>query len=134
MILELAWSTHSHFSAEDLYQWARKRDASASRATVYRTLSLLVEGRFLSGLDGGRGQMLYEHILGHHHHDHMICLDCGKILEFRSEAIEHLQEEVATSKRFQMVNHTLTLEGYCAQCAREHPESVHLEDQAEAGS
>ncbi len=119
LILDLAWSTHEHFSAEDLYAWARKRDARASRATVYRTLALLVEGGFLAPLDGGKGQMLYEHILGHHHHDHMICLLCGRILEFRSPEIERFQEEEARRRGFQVVGHTLTLEGYCARCQRQ---------------
>lgn len=119
LILELAWSTHDHFTAEDLYGWARQRDVRASRATVYRTLNLLVEGGFLAPLDGGQGQMLYEHILGHHHHDHMICLACGRILEFRSEEIERIQEEEARRRGFQVVDHTLTLEGYCARCRRQ---------------
>ncbi|KAA3610826.1 MAG: transcriptional repressor [Planctomycetota bacterium] len=120
-ILSLAWSTHEHFSAEELYAWAKERDASTSRATVYRTLALLVEGGFLSPLDSGRGQLLYEHILGHHHHDHMICLQCGKILEFRCEAIEQLQLEEAKRRRFHLVNHSLTLEGYCGSCLKENP-------------
>ena len=130
-ILELAWSTHSHFTADQLFLWARERDSSASRATVYRTLGLLVEGGFIAALDGGRGQMLYEHILGHHHHDHMICLDCEKIIEFRSEAIESLQEEAAQQKRFHMVSHTLTLEGYCSNCWRKRETSTEPAESAE---
>lgn len=117
-ILKLAWSTHGHFTAEELVQWARDEDASLSRATVYRTIGLLVGGGFLAALDGGRGQMLYEHILGHDHHDHMICMECGKIIEFRNDEIEALQREIAASRNFHLVQHTLTLEGYCAACAR----------------
>ncbi|TAH38639.1 MAG: transcriptional repressor [Planctomycetota bacterium] len=119
LILELAWSTHRHYSAEELYAWAKTRDASVSRATVYRTLALLVDGHFVSELDSGRGQMLYEHILGHHHHDHMICLGCGKIIEFRCEAIEELQRQEAAKRHFHVASHTLNLVGYCASCARE---------------
>jgi len=115
-ILSAAWATHEHFSAEQLYGWLRDGGSKASRATVYRSLSLLVEGGFLSALDSGKGQMLYEHILGHSHHDHMICLKCGKILEFRCEEIEEMQHSVAAKHRFQLLQHTLTLEGYCAAC------------------
>jgi len=117
-ILLAAWATHEHFSAEDLYSQLRQAGSRASRATVYRTLGLLVEGGFLAALDGGQGQMLYEHILGHQHHDHMICLGCGKILEFRCGDIETLQEEQARQFGFRVVNHTLILEGYCALCQR----------------
>ncbi len=116
MVLELAWSTHGHFTAEQMYGWVRERGSGASRATVYRTLSLLVEGDFLSALERGHGQVLYEHILGHQHHDHMICLDCGLIMEFHNESIERLQEEVAREHAFELSSHSLTLEGHCANC------------------
>lgn len=115
-ILELAWGTHEHFGAEEMFAWASARDASVSRATVYRTLGLLVEGGFLATLDRGHGQTLYEHILGHRHHDHMVCLGCGKILEFLCEEIERLQEETAARHHFHVTRHTLRLEGYCARC------------------
>lgn len=116
-ILLLAWGTHEHFTAEAMDAWVRARDASVSRATVYRTLGLLVEGGFLATIDRGHGQTLYEHILGHSHHDHMLCLDCGRILEFRSEEIERLQEEMAARHHFKLLRHTLRLEGRCARCA-----------------
>lgn len=115
-ILEQAWSTHAHFTAEEMYGWVRARDASVSRATVYRTLGLLVEGGFLATLDRGHGQTLYEHILGHAHHDHMVCTGCGRILEFVDEEIERLQREVASRHRFTITGHTLRLEGRCARC------------------
>lgn len=115
-VLLLAWSTHDHFTAEEMYSWVRKKGGQASRATVYRTLGLLVEGGFLSALERGQGQILYEHILGHQHHDHMICLSCGKIIEFRNAEIERLQEEECARSGFLMVHHSLTLEGYCGTC------------------
>lgn len=118
LILELAWAIGRHFSAEALYARARARDATVSRATVYRTLALLYSAGFLSGLDSGRGEMLYEHILGHHHHDHMICLRCGQIIEFHSEVIERIQLEEAARRRFRVESHTLNLVGTCASCAR----------------
>lgn len=115
-ILLLAWGTHEHFTADAMVEWARARDASVSRATVYRTLSLLVEGGFLATIERGHGQTLYEHILGHSHHDHMVCVTCGRILEFRSEEIERLQDEVAARHHFRLLRHTLRLEGECSRC------------------
>lgn len=115
-ILLLAWDTHEHFSADEIFGWVKSQDATASRATVYRTLSLLVEGGFLAGFQDGRGMTLYEHILGHTHHDHMVCLRCGRIIEFRNKLIEEQQEAIAAKHRFQLVRHELRLEGYCPQC------------------
>lgn len=115
-ILMLAWDTHEHFSADEVLGWVREQDAAASRATVYRTLALLVEGGFLASLTDARGMTLYEHILGHSHHDHMVCLDCGRIIEFRNAVIEAQQEEVARKHRFTLVRHELRLEGYCGTC------------------
>lgn len=115
-ILELAWGTHDHFTAEDMYSWARAIDASVSRATVYRTLGLMVEGGFLATIERGHGQTLYEHILGHRHHDHMMCLQCGAIIEFVNDEIERLQEAVAAKHSFTLTRHTLRLEGRCARC------------------
>ena len=117
-IFERAFDTHKHFTAEMLYAWLREEDGKVSRATVYRTLGLLVEGGFLESLDIGQGELRYEHVLGHRHHDHMVCLDCGKIEEFADARIEALQEEACQDKGFTMVSHNLRLFGYCRACAR----------------
>ncbi|MEM7309547.1 MAG: Fur family transcriptional regulator [Planctomycetota bacterium] len=117
-IFERAFDTHQHFTAEDLYEWLREEDGAVSRATVYRTLSVLVEGGFLESLDVGKGELRYEHVLGHRHHDHMVCLSCGKIEEFYDERIERLQEEASSQKGFRMVSHNLRLFGYCRTCSR----------------
>ena len=118
-IFDRAFGTHEHFSAERLYEWLKKEPGpKVSRATVYRTLALLLEGEFLSALDAGQGELVYEHVLGHHHHDHMLCLDCGRIEEFSDERIEELQREACRKKGFLLVSHDLRLRGYCRGCAR----------------
>ncbi len=118
-IFERAFGTHQHFTADTLYGWLKEeKGASVSRATVYRTLGLLVEGGFLESLDTGRGELLYEHVLGHRHHDHMVCLDCGRIEEFYEERIEELQKAACKKKGFRMVSHNLRLFGYCRSCSR----------------
>ena len=118
-IFDRAFETHEHFSAETLYRWMREEEGPAvSRATVYRTLGLLVEGGFIQSLDVGRGELVYEHTLGHRHHDHMVCLDCGRIEEFHDERIEELQREAAARKGFSVVDHDHRLLGYCRACAR----------------
>lgn len=118
-IFDRAFETHDHFSAERMYDWLREEPGShVSRATVYRTLALLLEGGFIEALDAGRGELVYEHVLGHAHHDHMVCLDCGKIEEFHDERIEELQLEACRKKGFQLVSHDLRLRGYCRACAQ----------------
>ena len=114
-----AFATHDHFSAERLYDWLRDEPGPrVSRATVYRTLGLLLEGSFLAAFDAGAGELVYEHVLGHHHHDHMLCLGCGRIEEFHDERIEELQLEACRRKGFELVSHDLRLRGYCRSCAR----------------
>ncbi len=117
-ILDRAFATHEHFSADELYAWLTAEPGPrVSRATVYRTLALLQEGGFVEGLDAGRGELVYEHVLGHAHHDHLLCLACGKIEEFHDQRIEALQEEAASKKGFVLVSHDLRLRGYCRGCA-----------------
>jgi Fur family ferric uptake transcriptional regulator len=117
-ILDRAFATHEHFSAEALYAWLRDEPGPAvSRATVYRTLALLQEGGFVEALDAGRGELVYEHVLGHQHHDHLLCLSCGRIEEFHDPRIEALQAQAARRKGFVLVDHDLRLRGYCKACA-----------------
>jgi Fur family ferric uptake transcriptional regulator len=139
-IFERAFATHEHFSAERLYEWLRAEDGpKVSRATVYRTLALLVEGGFVNSLDVGRGELVYEHVLGHRHHDHMVCLECGRIEEFHDERIEALQQEACARKGFQLVSHSHRLVGTCRACSRrgraegEDARAAHHEGAAPSG-
>lgn len=117
-IFERAFDTHQHFTAEELFGWIQAETGRASRATIYRTLALLVEGGFLESLDVGAGELRYEHVLGHRHHDHMVCNECGRIEEFVDERIEALQEEACRAKGFEMSSHNLRIFGWCRACAR----------------
>jgi len=128
-IFDRVFATHEHFSAEALVGWLeREPGPRASRATVYRTLGLLLAGKFLSALDAGKGELVYEHVLGHMHHDHMLCLECGKIEEFHDEKIEELQLAACRKKGFELVTHDLRLRGYCRACARRRSLSASARD------
>jgi Fur family ferric uptake transcriptional regulator len=120
-LLDAVFATHRHFSAEDLHKELERVGHRVSLATIYRSLSLLVEAGFVQGLDVGNGRVLYEHTLGHEHHDHMVCIDCGKITEFVSKDIEELQEKVAKDHKFTIVAHSLKMFGYCSGCLKKHP-------------
>lgn len=130
-IFDRAFATHEHFSAETLYGWLREEDGpSVSRATVYRTLTLLVEGGFLESLDIGSGETVYEHVLGHRHHDHIVCVECGRIEEFLDEQIEELQEQAAKKKGFQLLHHDLRLFGLCPSCSRKRQDLEEARERA----
>ena len=95
-IFEKAFEVHDHFSVERMYEWLKAEEGPAvSRATVYRTLEVLERGGFIEAVETGRGEVVYEHVLGHEHHDHMVCVMCKRIEEFQDEEIEALQRKNA---------------------------------------
>ena len=105
-----------HFSAEDLLEFSKKKDPTLSKATVYRTLALLKESNILEEQDFGEGKKLYERAAGRKHHDHLICIKCGRIIEFENEPIERLQDSEANKHKFRIVYHSLKLFGFCQNC------------------
>lgn len=117
-ILDAILEANGHFSAEQLYDRMRRAGQGAGKATIYRTLELLAEGGFLEAHDFGTGQTCYEKILGRAHHDHMVCVGCGKVIEFQCEEIEALQDAMAKQHHFSPVSHSLKMFGHCAVCAK----------------
>ena len=106
-----------HFSAEMLLDFSKKADPTVSKATVYRTLLLLKEAKILEEQDFGDGKKLYERAQGRKHHDHLICIKCGRIIEFENDPIERLQDSEAKRHRFKIVYHSLKLFGFCRNCS-----------------
>lgn len=115
-ILKKVFATHRHFTAEEICDVFRRGRDEVSRATIYRTISLLVEGGFLDMLELGGDRKRYEHILGREHHDHLMCTACGAVLEFQEPRIESLQQEVAQRHDFTITSHSLRLFGLCRKC------------------
>lgn len=113
LIAEVVFGTHEHFNAEELLEMCRGVDNQVSRATVYRTLAMLESAGFVEGLDTGEGGKRFEHILGHAHHDHMLCQVCGKILEFQDAELEKRKEAVARAQGFRLLSHSLKLNVEC---------------------
>ena len=105
-----------HFSAEELLEYSKKADRTVSKATVYRTLALLKESKILEEQDFGEGKKLYERSQGRKHHDHFVCIKCGRIIEFENDPIERLQDAEARKHGFQTVYHSLKLFGFCRNC------------------
>lgn len=121
-ISEWIFLSSNHFTADDLVM-AFHSQKWVSKATIYRTLGLMVEAALLVEQDFGEGYKTYENIHIKKHHDHLICLNCGKIAEFESEEIEKLQERVAAKEGYKLKKHILKLFGICASCQKQIKQS-----------
>jgi Fur family ferric uptake transcriptional regulator len=117
-IVRMALGTHDHFTADQLLARCRRIDPRLSRATVYRTLAVLEEAGFVAGLDTGDGGRRFEHVIGHAHHDHMVCRVCGRIFEFHDAELERRQEAAARRIGFRIERHSLRIHGTCRACRR----------------
>jgi Fur family ferric uptake transcriptional regulator len=115
-ILKAVLTTHEHFDADWLFMEMRKVGAKASKATIYRSLVLLCEVGILREVFHGPHGAYFEHVYGHEHHEHMICLTCGKVIEFISRKLENLQDDACRAMGFQPVRHHLQVFGYCSDC------------------
>ena len=122
-LLASLFEMHDHFTADQLLDRLKQSRVRVSKATVYRTLAVMLDCGLLECHDFGVGSLYYEHSFGHGHHDHLFCLHCKRIVEFRHDGIEQLQEQVARDLGFQIVSHSLKLFGLCEVC-RADPESA----------
>jgi Fur family ferric uptake transcriptional regulator len=118
LILDTFLRTEDHLSSEDLYRLVKIDDPSIGQTTVYRTLKLLKEAGLAREVRFGDGITHYEHNYKHQHHDHMICSECGRIIEFFSAELEAIQDAMAAKHRFQVTQHLLRIIGICAECRR----------------
>jgi Fur family ferric uptake transcriptional regulator len=115
-IAKAVFSRDEHFTAEELYDRVRRSDAGISRATVYRTLGLLVEADLLREIDLGENQTTYDpNFLDKPSHNHLVCIDCGKVLEFEDAHIDLLNDCVTRRLGFKPVRQTLKIEANCEQ-------------------
>jgi Fur family transcriptional regulator, ferric uptake regulator len=118
LILDVFLRTEEHLSIEDLYRLVQREDPTVGQTTVYRTLKLLTEAGLAREVRFGDGRTHYEHNYKHQHHDHMICSECGKIIEFFSAELEALQDSMAAQHGFEIKQHLLRIIGVCADCQR----------------
>src|SRR5256714_6003629 len=119
VIIETVFGTEEHFTAEQLLAWARERDSSVSRATVYRTLPLLTESGLVREMDFGKDYKFYDpNYAEHPHHNHIICQDCEKIVEFESDKIEQIENEITHRLGFSIKTQRLQITGSCEELKR----------------
>ena len=117
-ILDVFLRMEGHFSSEELYARTKRVDPRVGYTTVYRTLRLLCECGLAEERHFRDGLTRYE--LGHtrEHHDHLVCVKCGTIVEFENDHIERLQRKVAEANGFKLVDHRHELYGQCSSCRR----------------
>ncbi|MEW6116097.1 MAG: transcriptional repressor [Nitrospirota bacterium] len=105
-----------HFDPDELFTKLKTKGSKVSRASVYRTIPLLVECGLIEQVERTDKHAHYEIVSGKSHHDHMICLKCGKVIEFYSPTLEMLQDELCHKEKFKKVRHNLEIFGYCSKC------------------
>ena len=98
-------NSEGHRECNDIHQSLIEDGIDVSRATIYRTLDVLAKYEYIRKLDIGDGKIRYEKKLGTSHHDHMICIETGDIIEFHNEKIENLQDQIARKHGYKIIRH-----------------------------
>ncbi len=125
LVVEKLLASKDHVSADDLIERLKRDRTPVSKATVYRTLTVLQKSRLFDGHDFGNGRMVYEPMVGRAHHDHLYCIACGAVIEFEEPRIERLQDDVCARHRFTVVYHSHKLFGYCHGCRGKAKDNPH---------
>ena len=116
-VAEVVFASEEHLSVDDLERRLRERGERIGKATIYRTLDLLVRSRLVEEHDFGEGFKRYEHRLSNHPvHEHLICLECGTVTEFESTELYGVESRVRTEHGFQPVRRRLEIYGLCRAC------------------
>lgn len=114
VIVEAAFASDDHFTAEELLTKARRIDPKTSRATLYRTISLLVDCGLLREIDLGRDERVYDpNFLDSPEHNHLICVDCGKVIEFEDENVALLVDCITRRLGFRPSSKSMRIEACC---------------------
>ncbi len=115
-ILDVFLKTDRHLTMADLYGIVRGKYPKIGYATVYRAMKVICDAGIAREIDFGDGIARFEHKYDHDHHDHLICLKCGKFIEAVEPRIEKLQESMARKHKFTATSHKMQIFGFCKQC------------------
>lgn len=116
-VAQVVFSTTGHLSVEEIEQRLREGSERIGKATIYRTLDLLVKSKLVEEHDFGEGFKRYEHRLSRQPiHEHLICLECGGVTEFRSDEVAEMEQRVAAEHGFAPARHRLEIYGLCKEC------------------
>jgi len=116
-VAEVVFTADAHLSVDEIEQQLRRRGERIGKATIYRTLDLLVRSRLVEEHDFGEGFKRYEHRLSQQPvHEHLICMECGKVIEFQSSEVQKVEARVRVEQGFIPVRHRLEIYGLCREC------------------
>ena len=134
IILQYFLETGGHMTVDDLYRVIHRKHPEIGRTTIYRTLKLFCDAKLAESIELKDGLTRFEHHYKHSHHDHMICIECGTIIEFVSAEIENLQDEIADAYGFTIDSHRHQIFGVCQKCnqRREDAQKAHRKKKAAA--
>lgn len=116
LIAAIVLESEGHIGVEDIYRKARKRDPRVGFSTVYRTMKLLKDCGLVSERHFGDGVARYEPVHDGEHHDHLICVRCGEIVEFEDDDIEKRQDAIASRHGYRVQSHKHEIYGVCPKC------------------
>jgi Fur family ferric uptake transcriptional regulator len=114
-VLEL-FTTHKHLDANQIIRYLNSNSSNISSATVYRILANFEQNAVINKHNFGNDQAIYELNQNENHHDHLICLSCGVVIEFNNPQIEEIQIQIAQANNFSMLSHNLNIYGHCKNC------------------
>lgn len=117
VVADVVFSSREHLSVEDIEARLKDRGERIGKATIYRTMEILVRSGLVEDHDFGDGFKRYEHLFGHQPvHEHLVCTNCREVVEFQSPEIAKLQDAVSRQHGFLPTRHRLEIYGLCAKC------------------
>ncbi len=117
-LIDVVANYKKHFEIEELVNYIQNTQKLASRATIYRTVKLLIDFGIIKEIIKQNNKTIYEFYASEEHHDHLVCTSCGAIIEFFNEDIEKLQEEICKEHKFLPTHHRLEIFGLCEKCQK----------------
>ena len=120
VVADVVFNSREHLSVEEIEARLKERGERIGKATIYRTMEILVRSGLVEDHDFGDGFKRYEHLFGHQPvHEHLVCTHCRGVVEFERPEIRRIQDEVAAAHGFQATRHRLEIYGLCADCQQQ---------------